>query len=148
MKKTSFWFFGLLSLFLYISILNGCASLISPFNQTAYEYATSLKVEALALMDKATEPYSTHQEEINEFMMEVEKAYEYAKGRPKNEISSQQWERLKDPNKNLLGGFMKRWKEKETLKKTFIQGAKGIVSDAFDTIIGLESGKIKPSEAR
>jgi len=81
-------------------------------------------------------------------MMEVEKAYEYAKGRPKNEISAQQWEKLKDPDKNLLGGFIKRWMEKETLKKTFIQGAKGIVSDAFDTIIGLESGKIKPSEAR
>lgn len=148
MKKTLVLFHGLLPLFLYIFISNGCTSLISPFNQAAYEYATSLKVEALALMDKATEPCSNHQEEINRFMIEVEKAYEYAKGRPKNEISAQQWERLKDPQKNLLGGFMKRWKEKETLKKTFIQEAKGIVSDAFDTIIGLESGKIKPSEGR
>jgi len=64
MKKTLVWFPGLLPLFLYIFILNGCASLISPFNQTAYEYATSLKVEALALMDKATEPYTNHQEEV------------------------------------------------------------------------------------
>lgn len=42
-------------------ILTACAS-ITPFSQRAYEQAVSLKVESLALMDKATLPYDHHQE--------------------------------------------------------------------------------------
>lgn len=129
--------------FLFVG-LSGCAA-ISFFSPVAYEQATSLKVESLALMDRAVEPFDRHRSEAEALMIKVEKAYEYAKGRPGNEISTRQWRLLKDPDRNLLGGFMKRWEERSTLSGPFIEEAKGIVSDAFDTIIGLESGKIKPS---
>ena len=130
--------------FFLLLLVVSCASSISPFNQKAYEYATSLKVEALALMDQATEPFQDHQAEVQAFVTRVEKAYEYAKGLPKNEISTKQWQILKDPNRHLLGGFLKRWGEESTLSRAFVQEAQGLVADAFDTIIGLESGKIKP----
>lgn len=130
-------------LFLLIA-LSGCAA-ISQFSPAAYEQATSLKVESLVLMDKAAEPFERHRSEVEALLIRIEKAYEYAKGRPKNEISGRQWALLKDPDRNLLGGFMKRWQERVTLSEPFIEEAKGIVSDAFDTIIGLESGKIRPS---
>src|SRR5262245_28750079 len=42
----------------------GCFSnLISPYSEQAYQSATSLKVESLLLMDKATDTYSKHASE-------------------------------------------------------------------------------------
>ena len=136
--------FTFFSLLFILTGLPGCAS-ISLFSPAAYEQATSLKVESLTLMDKAAEPFEKRRIEVEALRMKIEKAYEYAKGRPENEISARQWELLKDPNRNLLGGFMKRWQERSTLPRAFIDEAKGVISDAFDTIIGLESGKITPS---
>ena len=96
-------------------------------------------------MDKATEPFANHQKDVDALMMKVDKAYEYAKGRPNNSDSTKQWAIIKDPSRNSLGGFLKRWEEKSTLSKTFITEAKGLVSDGFNTVIGLEGGKLKPN---
>ena len=52
---------------------------------------------------------------------------------------------IKDPTRNSLVGFLKRWENKNQLDKTFIQEAKALVSDGFDAVIELESGKIKPT---
>lgn len=134
-------------IFLLVIGFSSCTS-ISIFNETAYEQATSLKVEALILMDKATEPFDSHLRQVESLAASVEKAYEFAKGRPKNEISAKQWEILKDPDRNLLGGFLKRWKEESTLSRVFVNEAKLLVRDAFDTIIGLEGGKIKPRDVK
>jgi hypothetical protein len=80
--------------------------------------------------------------------LDVEKAYEYAKGRQKNEETTKQWEIIKDPQRNSLFGFLKRWEEKATLSPAFIKEAKGLVSEGFDAVIGLESGKRKPSDTQ
>ncbi|WP_321532783.1 hypothetical protein [uncultured Desulfuromonas sp.] len=122
----------------------GCASLIDRYDKIAYQNATSIKVDALVVMDKATEPYSQNESSVEALKIQVEKAYEYAKGRPKNEIVTKQWDIMKDPNRNLLGGFLARWKDKKTLSKIFITEVKNNISLGFDQIIGLESGKIKP----
>ncbi len=131
---------------LIISLIFLSCSMISPFNQRAYEQATELKVEALSLMDKAVRPFSEYRSEVSLFRLNVEKAYEYAKGLPKNSFTAKQWEILKDPNRKLLGGFLKRWEEKSKLSEVFIQEAKTQVAEGFDTIIELESGKRKPEE--
>ena len=125
----------------------GCAS-IAPFSLTAYEQATSLKVESLSLMSKATEPYRNHREQALVLLERIDKAYEFARGRPDNEFTARQWEILKDPGGRLLGGYLRRWERDSTLRPVFIDEAKGLVADAFDTIIGLESGKVKPDEGR
>ena len=148
MRHKSIWIHVFLPICLCLFLLNGCAPLISPFDQVAYEQATSLKVEALALMDKATESYSEHEKDANRLSLEAEKAHEYAKGRPKNEISAKQWELLIDPEKNLLGGFLKHWKEKGKLSATFIREAKALVAEAFNLIIWVEGGKIKRSDIK
>jgi hypothetical protein len=100
-------------------------------------------VEALDLMGKATEPYAQHQAAAETLRLNLEKAYEDAKGVPNNEVSTQMWEILKDPNRNLLGGFLKLWQKESVLKKAFIGEKKLQVGDAFDKIIALESGKGK-----
>jgi hypothetical protein len=132
---------------LVVLSLVGCNS-ISPFSPEAYKQDTSLKVEALNIMDKALEPYNQHQKDVEVIELEMEKAYEYSKGRPKNEETTRQWEIIKNPSRNSLGGFFKRWKGEKTLNSSFIQEAKGEVSDGFDQVIELESGKIKSSDAK
>lgn len=133
-------------LVLVISILAACSNLIAVYSQTAYEQATSIKAESLVLMNKATEPYSQHAQEVAALMLNVDKAYEYAKGRPRNEISTEQWARMKDPNTNLLGGFLKRWQEQGRLSPVFVKEAEAQIAKAFDQIIELESGKNKAHE--
>lgn len=130
----------------FLIFLLAACSHISRFSPYAYEQSTSLKVESLDLMSKATEPYNDHKDEVEALKIKLEKAYEYAKGLPKNEISAKQWQILLDPKRNLLGGFLERWENESTLSEAFVREEKGLVSDAFDTIIGLESGKIKGNE--
>jgi len=128
--------------------LTACGPTISRFNARAYEQATALKVEARSLMDQATTPYSQHREDVQALKTELQKAYEFARGRPKNEISAQQWKILIDPERDLLGGFLRDWQERSTLPSAFVKEKKAQISDAFDTIIELESGKLSPDAVR
>lgn len=121
-----------------------CSSLIAPYNETSYRYATSLKPEALMLMKRATEEYASHAAEVDALMLKVDQAYEYVAGLPNNEETARQWEILKDPEGHLLGGFMQRWKDKGKLGAVLIENArKDTVGPAFDSIIALETLKIK-----
>jgi len=130
------------ALILSLITLTACAT-ISPFSEQAYQQATSLKVDALALIDKASDPYPSHKSDVDTLILNIDKAYEYAKGRPKNEESTKQWAIIENPNGHSLGGFLKRWQDKNTIDAEEIEDAKNLVSDGFDTVIGLESGKIK-----
>jgi hypothetical protein len=137
-----------LHLFIISTILLTACSSISVYSPEAYKQAVDLKIESLNLMSSATMPFSDYEEDVAFMKTELSKAYEFAKGRPNNEISTKQWEILIDENRNLLGGFLKRWENDETLSEMFVTEAQKLVSDAFDTIIGLESGKISPSELK
>lgn len=128
--------------FSFLIFLAACST-IDVFNQRAYEQATSIKVEALTLIDKATDSYNNHKTEIDQLELSAKKAYEYAKGREKNIESTMQWEIMVNPERNLLFGFLKRWKEEDKLGSAFISNAKEIISDGFDAVIELESGKRK-----
>lgn len=129
------------SLFAFV----GCAT-ISSFDQQAYIYTTSVKVDALNVMDLATNNYATQSEKVKELQTQIQKIYEYEKNRPKNEITLKQWDILLNPEGHLLGGFIKRWETQNTLSKTFINETKKLVDKAFDQIAGLESKKIKASD--
>jgi hypothetical protein len=128
-------------------LLGGCKT-ISGYDQYAYAQGTALKVDALNIMDKATENFTSQQPGIDDITTRIEKAYEYEKHRPKNGITVKMWELLKNPDRNLFGGFLKRWKEKANLSATFINEAKIQVGEAFDMIVELESQKIKETDAK
>jgi hypothetical protein len=126
-------------------IVWSCAS-ISVFSPEAYKQAVDLKVEFLNLMSFATMPYADYEEEVIYLNTKLDKAFEFSRGRPDNEISTEQWEILIDEEGNLLGGFLKRWETEGSLSEMFVTEMQILVGDAFDTIIGLESGKVDPSE--
>jgi hypothetical protein len=129
---------------LIIGALCGCAS-IAPFSQTAYLQATSIKAQALLLMDKATAPYDSHASDVDALKLKMAEAFEYAHGRPKNDLSARQWEIMRNPDGHLLGGFLQRWQKEKHLGAGFIDEEKKLVADGFDEISGLESGKHKSS---
>jgi hypothetical protein len=123
-------------------VLAAC-SLIAPYDRAAYEHATNAKVDTLALISKGTGSYDEHEKEVEALVRQLDKAYEYDRGRQLNKITIAQWDILRDPNRDLVGGFLKMWKAKGTLSATFVTEKKKQVGDAFDQIIQLESGKLK-----
>ena len=133
---------------LIISLTIWSCSSISVFSPEAYKQAVDLKVESLELMSFATSPYDDNEESVTYLKTELRRAYEFALGRPNNELSTEQWKILINEEGNLLGGFLKRWEAEGTLSEMFVTEMQTLVSDAFDTIIGLESGKIDPSELK
>jgi len=132
-------------LLLFVLTYASCLS-ISSFDQYAYAQTTAVKVDGMNLMDLATDDYSLHQASVKQYQTQLQKAYEYEKNRPKNEITLQLWNKLLDPNGHLMGGFLSRWEREKKLNATFIAEEKKLVDKAFDQIAGLESQKIKSSD--
>jgi hypothetical protein len=120
--------------------LTACST-IAKYDQAAYEKATAAKAEALLLMDKATESYSSHRNEAEEVALTIEKAYQYDLGRNQNTETIRLWEILKNPDGNLFGGFLRRWRQKGSFTPDAVALKKPDIAEAFDQIIGLEIGK-------
>ncbi|HSZ77505.1 MAG TPA: hypothetical protein VK775_08905 [Chthoniobacterales bacterium] len=125
-----------------VQALIACST-IAPYDQTAYEQATSTKAEALMLMDRASLPYGQNIDKIDSVLLDINKAYEYDKGRVKNEITISLWQKLLNPEGNLFGKFIHYWKTKSQLHPAYIDEKKIDIGDAFDQIIQLEQGKNK-----
>lgn len=140
--------FFLATLLLVGLSLTACGPTISEFSARAYEQTTSLKVESLTLMEKATEPYADHASAVESLRTELRKAREFAEGRPNNQISARQWQILIDPDRDLLGGFLRDWKTQSSFSEAFVTEKKKQIAKAFDTIIELESGKRAPGEVQ
>jgi len=129
-----------LKLFIVIGVLlsaTGCAT-ISRYDQYSYMQAVNLKVDSLKLMDSAGDAYSAHKSEVR-----TEKAYEYEKGRPQNQVTTDMWKLMIDTKGGLLGGFFVLWEESGTVSPVFVPEKKKQIANAFDEIISLESEKIK-----
>jgi hypothetical protein len=128
--------------------IQSCSDKMTPFDQYAYTQVTSVKVDALNLMDLATEEYSTHASEIKAVKTELQKAYEYEKHRSNNEETLKIWSAIMDSSEHTFGGFIARWETKKTLKKAYIEDKKKQVDEAFDKIADLEGRKAKPNHAK
>lgn len=126
---------------LLLLLLSGCDPLASPYSQQAYKNATDLKAQSLVLIAKSGEQYSRHAAEVEALRTEIEVAYEFSKGYPNNEVVTQQWANLKDPNRNLLGGHLRRWQEQGTINAFVRTESIEAIGEAFDTIICVEATK-------
>ncbi|MFU8811794.1 MAG: hypothetical protein ACNA78_02435 [Balneolaceae bacterium] len=123
-----------------------CSPTISLFNERAYEQAVTLKVRSLELVAATNEPFEAHAEAVLALRRDLAIAREFAAGLPSNEITTAQWDLLLDPDGHLLIGFLDRWEEQGAQSDVFVREMSRLIAEAFDTIIGLESGKLKPSD--
>lgn len=98
-------------------------------------------------MDEATDSFERHSADVDALKLKLDEAFEYTRGRPKNELSTKQWQLMNDPQGHLLGGFLRRWQTDKSLDHGFIDEEKKLVGQGFDEISGLESGKVKSAES-
>lgn len=136
----------ILLLLLFMAMASCESTRTAIFDQYSYQKTTEIKVETARLMDKATAPFTKNQQEVEALLLNIEKLAEYEKNKPDNEITFAMWKILTEEEKNLLGGYFKRWKEKETLSPVFIQEAKKQVVEALDLLIQYEIKKDKASK--
>lgn len=119
---------------------------VSKFDQYAYTQTISVKVDALDLMDLATEDFESHQKEIIEVKSKLQKNYEYSKHIPKNNFVTEQWRLMIDTTGNLYGGFLVKWEREKKLNNVYLNNKKKQIAFNFDQLAELESKKIKPSD--
>ena len=113
-----------------------------------YEQIVNIKLDALALMDKAMDNFADHEEEIQNLIKEIDKAYEHERSGRNNEMLIKMWEILKagsgigtdlrEEDHDLLGGFLRDWKAKGTLRGAFILEKKRQIAKGLDQLILLE----------
>ena len=127
---------------LLILLVGGC-NLIASYNQKSYEDATMLKVESLSLIGKSSEPYADHEEAAERLKLRIRQAYEYAQGIPNNSDAARQWGILAASERNSVVGFLEFWQQNRTVSEYFRNEVKSQIAKHFDTIIELESAKIK-----
>jgi hypothetical protein len=130
---------------LFMATLSGCFSAIAKHDTVAYEKATSLKVDALAVMEKAkgNGKYEDSQAKVEELQGNLQKTYEFVRGTPNNTLVTEMWGKMVDPKAQLLAGFLDDWKSKGSLGDYFVKEKIEQIGKAFDQIIELEAAKNK-----
>jgi hypothetical protein len=127
-------------------ILISMTACVTSRDQSALQNASMLKTETLALLNKATESYAAHAQEVANLNARLEQAFDLERSRPDNTKTVQMWDTLLHVNPQLPGSgiyprFIKQWETKETLKPAYIADKEENVAAAFDKIISLESAK-------
>lgn len=128
-------------LLLVLLLVDGCAPIISEYSIDAYKNATSLKAETLALIDRSGEKYGKLKPEIDALTTRIDAAYEFAAGLPQNQLATEQWQLLRNPEGNLYGGLVGVWRKQGTVSAAYRSGKKFEIAAAFDRIICLEVNK-------
>jgi hypothetical protein len=71
-------------------------------------------------MDRATTSYSQNMDKIDAVILDLNKAYEYDKGRARNQFTVGLWSKLLSPD-DLFGAFIRKWKTKGQLHPGYIE---------------------------
>jgi len=134
----------ILSLFLAINLF-GCKPLISLYDQYAYTEAISLKVDMQNLMlESDSIKYVDAKPDISKVNIELQKAYEYAKGRSDNSLSTKQYAILLSED-GFYKSSLRTWQRQNMLLPTAASLKSDKIGQMLDQIIKLENGKNKAS---
>lgn len=119
-----------------------CVSLPG-YDQVAYENATSLKAHTLALLEKSGDhrSYARYEDAIDDLLVDLSAAFEYANGVEHNNESAKNWRDLTGDESALVKGWLNSWRNQGQISTTGIAEHRILISEAFDTIICLEANK-------
>lgn len=142
MNKVSNLKHNFLWLLLLLSSLS-CKPTISLYDQYAYTQATSLKVDLQNLaMESDSVNYEAAKQDIDKVNIELQKAYEYNKGRDNNSLSAKQYAILLAED-HFYKSFLKDWKLKGKESTVMAENVYEQIGDLMDQVIKLENGKNK-----
>jgi hypothetical protein len=117
--------------------VNGCAT-ITKFDQNSYNSAQSLKEDALTIVQHPS-PSAVDNLSVR---LDAQVAYETGKGKA-NRISAAQWRLIQNPHGNLLGGWIRTYRQGATMSPTYSEEKARQIGLAFDEVLKLEGGKIR-----
>jgi len=120
-----------------LHVTSGCQT-ITTYDEHAYALQTSVLADILKLLDVANTPYDTNADQIKAVTLNMERAYEYDRSRPLNQIQVQQWKLMR----GLFYRVLTLWQSEQTLKPAYITEKKLQMASAMDQITSLESGKV------
>jgi hypothetical protein len=86
--------------------------------------------------------YDSAKVNIDKVNTELQKAYEYNKGRDVNSLSTRQYEILTSPS-NFYKSFLNNWKTKGKENPALSMDASEKIGQLLDQVIKLENGKNK-----
>jgi hypothetical protein len=128
---------------LLLCLWGGCSMLKPRYDPVGHQYAVTIKEEALALMDKAGESFSLYRHAVFRLMTRVERAYEHARLKYKNEGVTGIWDVMRSPEGNRLARFMLDWEKEDILDDTYIKEAKKLMKESFNLLVKIEESKKK-----
>lgn len=119
----------------------GCVHLIAGYDPVTYKSLTDLKAEMMVCLEKAdpAQPYSEHSQKFEELQLDIEKVYEYEKGKKLNTDTIAQISEIRTMFQDLTA----RYKEQNQLSTFYLQEKKGQLETAFDLAIATENSKLK-----
>ena len=121
-----------------------CACVSLPgYDQQAYENATTLKAHTLALLEKSSDhnSYPRYEDAIDDLLVDLSAAFEYANGVEHNNESAKNWRNLIGDEGSLVKGWLNTWRNQGQISMTGITENRVLIGEAFDTIICLEANK-------
>ncbi len=112
------------------------------YDQRAYENATSLKAQTLALLDRSeVEQYETALNSVNALRVSLSAAYEYANGIQYNNEAAKNWRDLIGDEESMISGWLLLWQQEGPLAQIFSRELRITIAEGFDLIICLEANK-------
>ncbi len=133
---------------LLISVVTSFSSCIAsrmvPHDAKAYSDGQAIKNDALNLMSLANRPYADSETKVTQFQEKLNDHIAYEEGRgEKNKTTVDMWKLLSNPDGNLLGGFLTKWKTDGKLSDILVNQFKKEVGENFNKILSLENKKKK-----
>ena len=134
LKKTRL-FFGIP----FLLICLGCIHLISHYDPVTYKGLTDVKAETALFLENVSgdKPYSEYAANFADLQLQVEKIYEYEKGKKLNADTLAQISEIRA----MIQDMMNLYKEKNKLSVLYLQEKKKQLETAFDLAIATEDSK-------
>lgn len=129
------------AIFVSLLVLCSCANLVTNFDQNTVNTAQELKPIASSLVDKAINPPDQYLTDIEWLQNRLDAQVSYETGKNANSITTRQWDILASPDGNLLGSFLRDWKDGKKMSPSYVSEKKIQVEEAFDVILQFEAGK-------
>jgi hypothetical protein len=123
-----------------ILLLSACAPVYSPY---IYDQTAELKIQSLAIINKATESFEKNKLKIELLKSDLESIQLQEQMRKHNNIKVKQWNLLLDPKGYLLYGTLNKWQRDTTMTEEFINLQRKLLGEAFDLIQETEKQRLK-----
>lgn len=140
-KKNKRPIFNVLVFIFLPLFLLGCVHFVSYYDSVSYKNLTDLKAHTLLVFDSLANESTqkTSESQFNDLRLEIEKAYEYEKGKAKNDETVKQLEEIRKIFIETVALLHKQG----SLSEDYVELKREQFEQAFDDAIATEKAKLE-----